>query len=92
MAIRARTDQARIDFINVDLDLCLTLAGVAETAISLHHLDHAEQSISRAEKGYSDLLHFYSEASGMPEDVQKELQSKFSQLRQRLDELRQQLR
>jgi len=56
MAIRAKADQARIDFIKLDLDLCLTLADVADTAIGMHHLDHAERAISKAEKGFSDLL------------------------------------
>jgi len=90
MAIRAKADQARIDFIKLDLDLCLTLADVADTAIGMHHLDHAERAISKAEKGYSDLLQLFSHASGMTEDVQKELRSKFTHLRERLDELRHQ--
>ena len=92
MAIRAQTEQTRIDFIRVDLELCFTLADVARTAIGMHHMDHAEQAISKAEKGYSDLLQMFSQTGAMTEEVRKELESKLTQLRGRLDELRQQMR
>ena len=44
------------------------------------HMEHAKRTIGRAEKGYSDLLRFFSQASGMRAEVEKELQSKFKQL------------
>jgi len=92
LRLRAETDQSRIDLIRADLRLCLTFADLADTAIDMNHQDHAVRTISKAEKGYSDMLHFFSQANGMTAEVEKELQSKFKQLRERLDELRQQLR
>ena len=73
------------------MDLCLTFAKVAETAISMGHREHGERTIASAEKGYSDMLRYFTQATGMTAEVEKELQSKFKQLRERLDELRQQL-
>jgi hypothetical protein len=87
LRLRAETDQARLDFIRTDLDVCLTFVKVAETAISMGHREHAERTIASAKKGYSDMLRFFSQASGMTAEVEKELQSKFRQLRERLDGL-----
>jgi hypothetical protein len=69
------------------LDLCLTFATVAETAMSMGHREHAERTLASAEKGYSDMLRYFTQAKGMTAEVEKELQSKFKQLRERLDGL-----
>ena len=44
-------ENIRLDFIRTALGVCLTLASVAETAISLGHREHAERTIASAEKG-----------------------------------------
>ena len=67
--------------------MCLTFATVAETAISMGHWEHAERTIASAEKGYSDMLRLFSQAKGLTAEVEWELQSKFRQLRERLDGL-----
>jgi hypothetical protein len=85
--LRGENEMARIDLIRTDLELCLTFAEVAETAISMGHREHAERTIASAEMGYSDMLRYFSEAKGMTAEVQFELQSKFRQLRERLDGL-----
>ena len=87
--LRAEIEQARIDFITTDLGVCMTFATVAETAISMGHWEHAQRTIASAEKGYSDMLRYFSEATGMTAEVEKELRSKFKQLRERLDGLQQ---
>ena len=51
------------------------------------HREHAKRTIASAEKGYSDMLRYFSQAKGMTPEVEKELQSKFKQLRERLDGL-----
>ena len=67
--------------------MCLTFAKVAGTAISMGHLEHAERTIASAEKGYSDMLRYFSQATGMTAEVEKELWLKFRRLRERLDGL-----
>ena len=87
LRLRAEIEQARLDFISTDLGVCMTFATVAETAIRMGHREHAERTIAHAEKGYSDLLRYFSQAKRMTPEVEKELQSKFKQLRERLDAL-----
>ena len=86
--LRAEAEQALLDFIRTDLDVCLTLAGLAETKYRLGNREHADETLTRAEKGYSDMLRFFSRARGVTAEVEKELQSKFKQLRARLDGLK----
>ena len=69
------------------MGVCLTLATVAETAYSMGHREHAKRTIASAEKGDSDMLRYFHKATGMTAEVEKELQSKFKQLRERLDGL-----
>jgi hypothetical protein len=85
--LRAEIEQSRIDLIKTDLGVCLTFAKVAETAISMGHWDHAARTIASAEKGYFDMLRYFSQATGMGPEVEKELRSSFKRLRERLDGL-----
>ena len=71
------------------MGVCLTFAAVAETAYSMGHREHAKRTIASAEKGYSDMLRYFSQAKGMTAEVEKELKSLFKQLRERLDGLQQ---
>jgi hypothetical protein len=87
LRIRDETDQALLDFIRTDLDLCFVFATVAETAYSMGHRAHAKRNIANAEKGYSDMLRYFLRARGKTPEVENELQSKFNQLRERLDGL-----
>ena len=87
LRLRDEIEQARLDFIRTDLGVCMTFATVAETAYSMGHREHAERTLASAEKGYSDMLRYFSQATGMTAEVEKELQSKFKQLRERLDGL-----
>jgi hypothetical protein len=86
--IRAEIERSRLDFIRTDLGVCFTLATVAETAYSMGHREHANRSLASAEKGYSAMRRYFSQAKGMTAAVESELQSKFQQLRDRLDWLR----
>jgi hypothetical protein len=87
LRIQNETERARLDFIKADLELCLTFTTVAETAYSMGHVEHAEQLVVRAEHGYADLLRFFSRAKRITPEIQQELQSKFKELRERLDRL-----
>ena len=80
-------EQSRLDFIRTDLGVCPTFATVAATAYSMGHREHAERTLARAEKGYSDMLRYFSQAKGLTPEIEKELQSKFKHLRERLDEV-----
>ena len=51
VTLRAETEQARLDLIKTDLDVCMTFAAVAETAYSMGHREHAECALAKAEKG-----------------------------------------
>ena len=86
--LQAEGERLRFDFIRTDLDLCLTFATVAETAYRMGHGEHAERTIASAEKGYSDMVRYFSRATGMTTEVERELKSKFKQLRERLDGLK----
>ena len=88
LRIRDEIERARVDFIRTDLGVCMTFATVAETAYSMGHREHAERTLASAEKGYSDMLRYFSQATGLTVEVEKEVQSKFKQLRERLDGLR----
>lgn len=88
LRIQDETERARLEFIRTDLDLCLTFATVAETAYSMGHREHAEQIVARAEHGYATLVRFFSKATGLTPGIQQELQSKFKELRDRLDALK----
>lgn len=86
--LRKVTDQARLDFIWTDLDVILTFATVAETAYSMGHREHAERTLASAEKGYADMLRYLFKATGLAPGIESEFQSKFRQVRERLDGLR----
>jgi len=58
------------------------------TAYSMGHREHAQGTLGKAEKGCSDMLRFFSQATGMTAEVEKEFLSKFRQLRERLDALK----
>jgi hypothetical protein len=88
LRIQNATERARLDFIWTDLELCLTFATVAETAYRMGHREHAERTIASAEHGYSTLLRFFSKAKRLTPEIEQELQSKFKDLRERLDGLR----
>jgi hypothetical protein len=89
VTLRDDFEPARLDFVGTDLQVCLTLATVSETAYSMGHREHAERALAKAEKGYSDMLRYFSRARGMTAEVEKELWSKFKELRERLDWLQQ---
>jgi hypothetical protein len=87
LSIQDRTEQACLDFIRTDLDVCLTFAAVAETAYSMGHQEHAEQTVASAEKGYSTLLRFFSKVENPTPETKKELELTLKRLRERLDGL-----
>jgi hypothetical protein len=87
LKLRAKLEQTRFDLIRTDLEMCLTFASVSETADRMGHREYAEHTLAKAEKGYSDMLRFFSQATGVTGEVEKKLESKFRQVRERLDGL-----
>jgi hypothetical protein len=87
LRLRAETDRALLDFIRTDLSVCLTFATIVESEFNMGHREHAERTIASAEHGYSTLLRFFSKAKRLTPEIEQELQSKFKELRERLDGL-----
>ena len=85
LALRDRTEEARLDFIWTDLGVLLTFAAVVETQYNMGNWEHAERTLASAEQGYSTLLRFFSKAKRLTQGTEQELQSKFKHLRERLD-------
>jgi hypothetical protein len=84
------TGQTQLDFIRTDLDVCFTFATVAETAYRIGNPENAKRPLAEAEKGYSTLLRFVAQMTGLAPQDQSDLESKLKRLRERLDELRRQ--
>jgi hypothetical protein len=89
LSLRDDIERARLDFIRTDLKMCLTLASLAETEYDCGNREHAARTIASAEKGYSDMLRYFSQAKNPAPEARKELQSTFKRLRERLDGLQQ---
>ncbi|MEO8367853.1 MAG: hypothetical protein ABI806_01465 [Candidatus Solibacter sp.] len=85
--LRKVSDQIRLDFIWTDLGVILTFAAVAETAYSMGRREHAERTLTAAEKGYSDMLRYFYKATGLAPEIEETFQAKFRQVRERLDGL-----
>jgi hypothetical protein len=83
---RREIEKARFDRIRTTLDLYLTFVRGAETAYRFGYRESAERTFARAEDGYWDMLRLFSKASGLTSEIEKELQSKYSELRERLEE------
>ena len=87
--LRDDFERSRLDFIRTDLQVCLTLASIAATEFDLGNREHAARTIASAEKGYSSLLRFFSQAKNLAPEAKKELQLTLKRLRERLDRLQQ---
>ena len=85
--LRDDIEQLRLDFIRTDLGVCLTFATVAETSYGMGHGEHSELTLAEAEKGYADMLRYFSQATQITPEAKKELQLTFTPLRERLDGL-----
>jgi hypothetical protein len=87
MKLRAEHGQARLDFIRNDLEVCLTFASVVEREYKTGNREHAVRTLANAEKGYSDMLRFFSQATGMTPEAGNDIRLKLAHLRERLDGL-----
>jgi hypothetical protein len=87
MTLRDDFERVRFNFIRTDLDLCFTLATVAETEYRRGNREHAERTLATIEKGYSTLVRIFSQANGLTAEEEMELWSKFQQLAGRLEGL-----
>ncbi len=87
LQLRDETEQTRLDFIRTDIEVCLTFADIVESEYRLGNREHAGRTLAEAEKGYRDMLRFFSQAKVLTAEVEEELQAKFNHLRERLDGL-----
>jgi hypothetical protein len=85
--LQNQTEQARLDFIKTELDLCATFAAIVETEYSLGNREHAYRTMAEAEKAHSEALRAFSQATGLTPKAEQELQRRFKHLRDRLDGL-----
>lgn len=88
---RRDLDQDRVAFLKTDLDMCFTLAALAETRFDIGDRELAEAAIQDAEKGYETLKRFLSDpkhTSHMSAEQHGELSAGLQRLRERLDGLR----
>ena len=67
--------------------MCLTFAAVVESEYKSGNREHAERTLASAEKAYSDTLRIFSQAKGLTREVEKKFQSRFKDVRERLDGL-----
>jgi hypothetical protein len=88
LPFRKKTGDARLDFIWSDLDVLLTFATIAEAEYRMGNREHAERTLANAEKGYTDMLSYFAKATGLTSGIDPDFQSKFKQVRERLDGLR----
>jgi len=72
LKLAAEADQALLDFIRTDLEMCLTMATIVESEFKICNREHAERTLAETEKGYSVMLRFYRGATGMTPNVEKE--------------------
>ncbi len=70
-------ERSRLNFIRTDLQVCL--ASIAATEFDLGNREHAARTIASAEKGYTTLLRFFSQAKALTPEEGKELQLTFGQ-------------
>jgi non-ribosomal peptide synthetase component F len=86
-ALRDDIDRVRLDFIRTDLQVCLTLASLADTEYDLGNREHAARTVATVEKGYSTLLRFFSQAKCITPEARAELHFTFQRLRNRIGRL-----
>ena len=82
-------EEARLDYILTDLDECLTFASIVEAEYRTDKRDHAERTLAALEECYSDMLRFYHQAGNLEPGTRADFESKFKQVRERLDRIRQ---
>jgi len=66
------------------LEVLLTLATVVETERNLGNREHAERTLATIENGYTTLVRFFSQATGLTAERETELWSRFIELGERL--------
>jgi hypothetical protein len=85
MTLRDNIERSRLDFVRIDLQVCFTLASIAETKYDMGKREQAAGTIASAENGYYNLLRYFSQAKRITSEERKELQLTFARLRERLD-------
>ena len=86
--IQAQAKREHVQSIGMKLEVLHTYAALAETHRSCGNRIHAARLLEEAERRYSMLLQFHFRANGMTAELDEEFQSKFKQVRERLNGLR----
>ena len=88
-ALRRRSDENLIAFLRTELDLGLTLAGVAITRRDMGS-ENWEQSAEHAENAYSEVGRYLTDpklAGRLPDEQRREFEAGMKRLRKALDDL-----
>jgi hypothetical protein len=88
-ALRAETEENRIDFLRTDLALCFTFIDLAKTEIETGDRDTAMRVCAKAEDGYATIARFVPEVNN-PEH-RNHITQRLEELRAVLDLLQQRL-
>jgi hypothetical protein len=89
--LEAQTDRNRVQFLQRDLELCFTLASLAETEHDLGHREAANRSVAHAEEGYASIQRFLSDPKHTDHiggEIGGELMAGLKRLRVTLDGIR----
>ena len=85
---RDEFEEQRLDHILADLDELLSLMPIVEREFQTGKREHAERTLAAMEDCYSDMLRIYRKAQGLEPGTTSEFESRFQQVRDRLDEIR----
>ena len=83
------TEHNRLTLLRTDLNLIRTLTDSVESELKLNSHEHAEQTFTRASKGYADVSRIFGQRKSWGEKPTNEIQEKLAGLRQELDRLQQ---
>ena len=78
-----------MDFLQTDLALCFTFAGLFNTEVGLGDREAAQQVLAKAEEGYATISRFLPEVENA--EHQQAIERKLNDLRTTLDGLHRQL-
>jgi hypothetical protein len=87
--LRAETEQLRLDFIRTELKTCITFASLAATEHQIGDRKAAEHCTRESKKAYYTVIRFLSRVT-CAED-RRGSETKLRELRETLDDLRQQV-
>ena len=81
--LHAATEESRIDFLRMDLELCFTFADLAKTERKIGDRAAAERVLQKAEVGYATMTRMVADVENA--DQKYKIEQRLIALRTRLD-------